>query len=220
MLSWFIASFNSETSSFWKSVTRHATVPQTHCLFAWVLSCPNVHINLFALLLMPLLQLSKVPKAVIIFEKMFYLWNVGLAATKVEGDGNEEKPYTQAQLRNAASVSPAVLGSGSGCVAVCHRPSGNTHAEDQKSPILELWQVLPFPSGALEGGLWRNVWLMSSLWDEENMIVHSFLVPSIIFSDAHGESYSFTCNICRTNFQKIEVVFSKTNIILQLSVML
>lgn len=26
MLSWFIVSFNSETSSFWKSVTRHATV--------------------------------------------------------------------------------------------------------------------------------------------------------------------------------------------------
>lgn len=61
---------------------------------------------------------------------------------------------------------------------------------------------------------------MPSLWDEENMIVRSFLVPSIIFSDTHGEAYSFTCNICRTNFQKMGVVFSKMSNILQLSAML
>lgn len=48
---------------------------------------------------------------------------------------------------------------------------------------------------------------MPSLWEEENMIVHSFLVPSIILSDAHGEAYFSTGNICRTNFQKNRIDF-------------
>lgn len=51
---------------------------------------------------------------------------------------------------------------------------------------------------------------MPSLWEEENMIVHSFLVPSIICSDAHGKAYFSTGNICRTNFQKKGVTLNKT----------
>lgn len=85
---------------------------------------------------------------------------------------------------------------------------GNNHAEDQKNLILDLWQDLPFPSGALEEGLWKKMWLMPSLWEEENMIVHSFLVPSIILSDAPGEAYFSTGNICRTNFQKAGVILN------------
>lgn len=96
-----------------------------------------------------------------------------------------------------------------GCIQISWRLHGNNHAKEQKSPILDLWHVLPFPSGALEGGLWKKMWLMPSLWEEENMIVHSFLVPSIIPSDAHGEAYFSTGNICRTNFQKIRVTLNK-----------
>lgn len=118
------------------------------------------------------------------------------------GKGTGKRPVHKPSSKMQPQFPLRCLEMVEGCIQVCHRPSGNNHAEDQKSPILELWQVLPFPSGALEGGLWRNVWLMPSLWEEENMIVHSFLVPSIIFSDAPGEAYSFTCNICRTNFQK------------------
>lgn len=150
---------------------------------------------------------------------MLSFWNISLAINKEKensagwGRGQRKALYISPTQKCSLSF-PAVLRSDSGCIQVCHRPSGNTHAENQKSPILELWQVLPFPSGSLEGGLWRNVWLMPSLWEEENMIVHSFLVPSIIFSGAHGEAYSFTCNICRTNFQRKGVVLNKANIVL------